>query len=153
MHSIKTPFHAYYASCLLQSKANKNWIAKAYASSSAEIYPYQVAAASFALRSPYRKGAILCDEAGNGKSHEAMLVVLQKWLEGQERIVIVMPNVDLLCQWVGMIETYYSVPYVVLVERTQWEAQGARFCKKALCSQRLIFCACMKKKPRRYRGR
>lgn len=132
MHSIKTPFHAYYASCILQSKANKNWIAKAYASSSAEIYPYQVAAASFALRSPYRKGAILCDEAGIGKSHEAMLVVLQKWLEGQERIVIVMPNVDLLCQWVGMIEKFYTVPYVVLVERTQWEAQGSTFLQEGI---------------------
>jgi len=34
----------------------------------------QIAAASFALRSPYQKSVILCDEAGTGKSHEATLV-------------------------------------------------------------------------------
>ena len=54
-----------------------------FASSEIEIYPFQIAAASFALRSPYQKGAVLCDEAGMGKSHEAMLVINQKWLEGR----------------------------------------------------------------------
>ena len=32
-----------------------------FASSNVEIFPYQVAAAQFAMRSPYLKGAILCD--------------------------------------------------------------------------------------------
>ena len=53
-----------------------------YASSNSKIYPFQIAAADFAIRSPYQKGAVLCDEAGLGKSHEAMLVITQKWLGG-----------------------------------------------------------------------
>lgn len=91
-----------------------------FASSDIEIYPFQIAAASFALRSPYQKGAVLCDEAGMGKSHEAMLVINQKWLEGCSRILLVIPNADLLHQWTEMLERFYTVPYVVLTNRDQW---------------------------------
>lgn len=87
-----------------------------FASSNIKVYPYQIAAAQFAVRSPYLKGAVLCDESGMGKSHEAMLVILQKWLEGKNRILLAIPNADLLSQWVDLIEEYYTVPYITLVD-------------------------------------
>ena len=32
------------------------------------------------------------------------------------------PNADLLFQWMELIDEFYSVPYVVLTDRAQWEA-------------------------------
>ena len=116
----QTPFHAYYKARLLEQLPEAEQFLPVFASSDIEIYPFQIAAASFALRSPYQKGAVLCDEAGMGKSHEAMLVINQKWLEGCSRILLVIPNADLLHQWTEMLERFYTVPYVVLTNRDQW---------------------------------
>lgn len=117
---IQTPFHAYYQARQLEQQSHEQFI-PVFASSDIQVYPFQIAAASFALRSPYQKGAVLCDEAGMGKSHEAMLVINQKWLEGCSRILVLIPNADLLHQWTEMLERYYSVPYVVLTNRDQWK--------------------------------
>ena len=49
-----SPFHALYTARELSSYArNADRLVTAYASSDIEIYPYQIAAATFALRSPY----------------------------------------------------------------------------------------------------
>lgn len=77
----QTSFHAYYTARLLDNPLDDDLLSTAFASSDIKIYPLQIAAAAFALRSPYQNGAILCDEAGMGKSHETMLVITQKWLE------------------------------------------------------------------------
>ena len=122
---LQTPFHAYYKARLLEQLPEKEQFLPVFASSDIEIYPFQIAAASFALRSPYQKGAVLCDEAGMGKSHEAMLVINQKWLEGYSRILLVIPNADLLYQWTEMLERFYTVPYVVLTSRKEWQALSA----------------------------
>ncbi|WP_300134467.1 SNF2-related protein [uncultured Oscillibacter sp.] len=116
---VRTLFHAYYQARQLEQLSQEQFV-PVFASSDIQIYPFQIAAASFALRSPYQKGAVLCDEAGMGKSHEAMLVINQKWLEGCSRILLVIPNVDLLQQWTEMLERFYTVPYVVLTNREQW---------------------------------
>lgn len=118
----KTPFHDYHTARTLEALPCEDRFAPVYASSNSKIYPFQIAAADFALRSLYQKGAILCDEAGLGKSHEAMLIITQKWLEGRRRILLAIPNADLLFQWVEMIDEFYSVPYVVLTDCAQWDA-------------------------------
>lgn len=118
---LQTPFHAYYTARMLDSLSENEQLLPVYASSDIQVYPFQIAAASFALRSPYQKGVILCDEAGMGKSHEAMLVINQRWLEGQTRILLCIPNADLVYQWVDMLERYYSIPYTVLIGRKDWE--------------------------------
>lgn len=69
----KTPFHDYHTARALEALPYEDRFAPVYASSNSKIYPFQIAAADFALRSLYQKGAVLCDEAGLGKSHEAML--------------------------------------------------------------------------------
>lgn len=118
----QTPFHAYYTARILDSLSGEEGFVPAFASSDIKIYPFQIAAANFALRSPYHKGVILCDEAGMGKSHEAMLIIVQKWLEGQGRILLVTPNSDLLLQWTEMIDRYYTIPYIVLTNHEEWNA-------------------------------
>lgn len=119
----QTPFHVYYTARNLSNLAQKEKLIPVFASSNIEVYPFQVAAANFALRSHYRKGVILCDEAGLGKTHEAMLVVVQRWIEGLNRILIAVPNVDLLVKWRETFEKYYTVPYKVLINRDEIDKQ------------------------------
>ena len=64
----QTPFHAYYKAQLLEQLPEGTVLLPVFASSDIEIYLFQIAAVSFALRSPHQKGAVLCDEAG---IHEA----------------------------------------------------------------------------------
>lgn len=64
----QTPFHAYYKAQLLEQLPEEEQFLPVFASSDIEIYPFQIAAVSFALRSLHQKGAVLCDEAG---IHEA----------------------------------------------------------------------------------
>ncbi len=118
----QTPFHAYYTARILDSLSDSDRLVPAFASSDIKVYPFQIAAINFALRSPYQKGVVLCDEAGMGKSHEAMLVISQKWLEGQNRILLLIPNADLLRQWTELIDRYYTIPYIVLTSREEWNA-------------------------------
>ena len=121
----KTPFHFYYTARLLENLPKADKLIPVFASSDIQIYPFQVAAASFAMRSPYQKGVILCDEAGIGKTHEAMLVVVQRWLEGMSNILISVPNADLLMQWIDTLDRYYTIPYVVLASREDWEQNSS----------------------------
>jgi len=93
--SIATPFHAYYKARKLENYAGVNALVPAFASANIEIYPYQIAAAEFALRSPYLKGCLLADECSLGKTYEALLVATQKWYMGQSRLMLVLPR---LCQ-------------------------------------------------------
>ena len=118
----QTPFHHYYTARTLEAIPCEERLVPVYASSNNKVYPFQVTAANFALRSPYQKGAVLCDEAGLGKSHEATLIITQKWLEGQRRILLAVPNADFLCQWTTLMDEFYSVPYTVLSSRAQWDA-------------------------------
>jgi len=122
---LQSPFHAYYAARMLERVAEKEQFVPVFASSGIQVYPFQVAAAGFALRSPYQKGVILCDEAGMGKSHEAMLVMVQRWMEGQNRILLCIPNADLLAQWVELLEQYYTVPYITLTNKNDWAANSS----------------------------
>ncbi len=109
----KTPFHAYYDACRLSSLAGENGLVPAFESADIKIYPYQIAAAEFALRSPYLKGCILCDEGSLGKTFEALLVATQKWYEGKMRQLVILP-VNLVKQWTDKIENSFTVPYIVL---------------------------------------
>ena len=67
-----TPFQAFYIALKLNSLNDEDALMPVFSEGNIMVYPYQVAAAIFAMRNPYHKGVILCDEAGMGKSHEAM---------------------------------------------------------------------------------
>ncbi len=83
-----SPFHALYKARKLSSYAfGQDRLTAVFASSDIEVYPYQIAAARFALRSPYLKGVILCDEGSLGKTYEALLIITQLWYEGKDRLL------------------------------------------------------------------
>lgn len=110
---MQTPFHAYYTAQKLNSLQDEDRLLPVYSDGNIKVYPYQVAAALFAMRNPYQKGVILCDEAGMGKSHEAMLAASEMWYEGKTKILIAIPHFNLLMQWAEMLDEKYSVPYCV----------------------------------------
>ena len=110
----QTPFHALYTARELAVYAtDADKLAAAFASSDIEVYPYQVAAAMFALRSPYLKGAVLADEGSMGKTYEALLVISQTLFEGKERILIIVPT-PLLGQWTQIMDGCFTVPYITI---------------------------------------
>jgi len=119
---MRKPFYDYYIARTLEALPQEDKFVPVYASSNSKVYLFQVAAAGFALRSSYLKGAALCDKAGLGKSHETMLAITQKRLEGQRRILLAVPNAGLLFQWTKLMDEFYSVPYVELYSRAQWDA-------------------------------
>jgi hypothetical protein len=100
---------------LSEYAAGADRLVSAYASSDIEVYPYQIAAAMFALRSPYLKGAVLADEGSLGKTYESLLVISQLYFEGRDRILVIVPT-PLLHQWTQILENRFSVPFTV-VER------------------------------------
>lgn len=106
-----TPFHALYTARELSTYTrNADRLVAAYASSNIEVYPYQIAAAMFALRSPFLKGVVLADEGSLGKTYEALLVITQMWFEGKERILIIVPT-PLLCLWTEILDHNFNVPF------------------------------------------
>ena len=50
-----TPFHAYLTARMLDNLPDEEKLLPVYASSDIQVYPYQVAAADFSLRSPCRR--------------------------------------------------------------------------------------------------
>lgn len=116
-----TPFHAMYTARQLSEFAHgADRLVPAYASSDIEVYPYQIAAAMFALRSPYLKGAVLADEGSLGKTYESLLVISQLYYEGRDRILIVVPT-PLLRQWAEILENRFSVPFTIVERDTPGE--------------------------------
>lgn len=114
-----TLFHATYtARQLADFSRGADRLIPAYASSDIEIYPYQIAAAMFALRSPYLKGVVLADEGSLGKTYESLLVISQLYFEGRDRILIIVP-VPLLRQWAEILENNFSVPFAVVDRETE----------------------------------
>ena len=87
-----SPFHACYKARQLSDLRNNEKFVAAFASSDIEIYPYQVAAATFALRSPFLKGAILCDEGSLGKTYEALLIIAEQFYVMRVRLVKLMKH-------------------------------------------------------------
>nr|WP_294509300.1 DEAD/DEAH box helicase [uncultured Bilophila sp.] len=109
-----SPFHALYKAHKLSSYAfGQDRLTAVFASSDIEVYPYQIAAACFALRSPYLKGVILCDEGSLGKTYEALLIITQLWYEGKDRLLLIVPT-PLLYQWYEIIDKSFSVPCFTL---------------------------------------
>lgn len=74
------------------------------------------------MRSPFLKGAILCDEGSLGKSIEALLIISERFYEGKNRILIVVPT-PLLHQWTKIMDSKFSIPFVMLDSNTLFDEQ------------------------------
>lgn len=114
----QTAFHSYVTARQLAGLVGDESVLPAFASASIGIYPYQIAAARFALRSPYLKGCILCDEGSLGKTYEALLIAAQKWYEGKDRLLLILPS-NLVKQWMDIMENSFTLPYVL------WDSDDA----------------------------
>jgi SNF2 family DNA or RNA helicase len=106
-----TPFAAFLETWRLESFEDDVSLLPAFSSSSIKILPYQIAAAQFAMRSQYLKGCILCDEGSLGKTYEALLIIAQKWYEGKEDILVVLPR-NLIPQWQKKLQESFTLPTV-----------------------------------------
>jgi SNF2 family DNA or RNA helicase len=122
---MMTQFHA-----LLTAQDISNYVrtadrlVAAFASANIEVYPYQIAAAQFALRDEHIKGVILADEGGLGKTMETLLVLSQLWFEGKTRCLLIVPT-PLLSQWTAVLECNFAVPYTVVSrENPDFEQDG-----------------------------
>ena len=104
-----TPFHLLAGACELEDAER---LLPVFASSAMEVFPFQVAAANFALKAEYLKGAVLCDEGALGKTFEALMLIAQKWFEKKDRILVVVP-LPLLRQWREVMEKHFTFPYAV----------------------------------------
>mgnify|MGYP000009496451 FL=1 len=109
LHHFSTPFAAYAEARRLAGFVDDESLLPAFASSKIKILPYQIAAARFALRSNLLKGCILCDEGSLGKTYEALLVVSQRWYEGKQHILIVLPQ-NLTEQWQNKLAEEFTLP-------------------------------------------
>ncbi len=118
---LQSSFEAMWMARRLANLADDNLI-PAFASANIKILPYQIAAARFALRSTNLKGCILCDEGSLGKTYEALLVVSQRWYEGKEHILIVLPQ-NLITQWQTKLTEEFTLPVVAWADYTP-ESKG-----------------------------
>lgn len=98
---MKTSYHAKYLANRLMLKYgehHQNSMGRTLYDASIQLNPHQVEAALFCFQSVSKKGVILGDEVGLGKTIEAGLVIAQSWSEMKRRILIVAP-LPLLKQW------------------------------------------------------
>ena len=111
LSKLTNKYQAVVESKRLQALVDDKDFLPIYASSNAKVYPYQIASARFALRSEYLKGCILCDEGSLGKTYEALLIAGQKWFEGKENILVVLPS-NLIPQWLSKLNKDFTLPHV-----------------------------------------
>lgn len=118
---FQSSFEAMWAARRLANLADEN-LTPAFASVNIKILPYQIAAARFALRSTNLKCCILYDEGALGKIYEALLVVSQRWYEGREHFLIVLPQ-NLKSQWQEKLSKEFTLLVTDWADYTQ-ETQG-----------------------------
>ena len=82
-------------------------------SANIDLNPHQIDAAVFAFRSPLSRGAILADEVGLGKTIEAGLVINQVWVEGRQRILILVPA-SLRTQWQDELLNHFGLQTIII---------------------------------------
>lgn len=88
-------------------------LAQSLSAARVDLNPHQVDAATFALRSPLSKGALLADEVGLGKTIEAALVISQRWWERSRNILLIVPA-SLRKQWASELREKFSLPSFIL---------------------------------------
>ncbi len=118
----QTPFHAYYTARKLDSLTD-DALLPAFASADIAVYPYQIAAAQFALRSQHQKGVILCDEGSLGKTYEALIIAAQLWYQGRDRQLLVLPP-NLIRQWTDKLDNSFTLPYTLIDSEENHQTNG-----------------------------
>ena len=110
-----TPHQAkYFANEILcHSEKGVNRISQGLFNAKVDLNPHQIDAALFALKNPLRRGVLLADEVGLGKTVEAGLVLCQLWAERKCRLLVVCPVV-LRKQWANELAEKFALPCIIL---------------------------------------
>ena len=87
--------------------------AKSLSAARVDMNPHQVEAALFALKSPLKRGVILADEVGLGKTIEASMVIAQRWSEQKRKIALIAPA-SLRKQWQQELIEKFSLPSTII---------------------------------------
>jgi ERCC4-related helicase len=123
--SSKTPYHsAYWAHALtLQgARGSIETLSRSLAGARVDLNPHQVDAALFAVQSPFKKGVILADEVGLGKTIEAGLVIAQRWAERKRKILLILPA-TLRKQWQQEMLDKFQIPTTILESSSYTKAK------------------------------
>lgn len=116
MRSELTDYQAkYFAHELQRSHANDHVgkLAGLLFDAQVDPKPHQIDAALFALKTPFRKGVILADEVGMGKTIEAGIVISQFWSERKRKTLIIAPS-SLRQQWKQELYEKFLLPAQVV---------------------------------------
>ena len=122
-----TPYHAlYYAHELTRAGAvgEVDQLSRALFDSKVDLNPHQVDAALFALSNPLRKGVILADEVGLGKTIEAGLVLCQLWAERKRKLIVMCPA-HISKQWATELKEKFHLPAQVVDRKLHRQARKA----------------------------
>ena len=136
-----TRYHAKYYASLLSRRAlgdGLDSISQSLLSSTVDINPHQIDAALFAFKSPFKKGVVLADEVGLGKTIEAGLVLCQYWSTGKRKIIVVCPA-SLRKQWESELQEKFGIRSEILDTRN-FNAY-VRDGKNPLAEKRVIICS------------
>ena len=113
---MSTAYHSQYFAYELTKQSASNTVGRLSQSlinATVDLNPHQVEAALFAFRAPLKRGAILADEVGLGKTIEAGLIISQLWAERKRKILIIVPP-PLRKQWNReLIEKFY-IPSIII---------------------------------------
>lgn len=107
---------------LKRSISDPGKLNKTIRSANVDLNPHQVESAVFAFNSPLSRGAILADEVGLGKTIEAGLIINQLWVEGQRRILILVPA-SLRTQWADEMRDKFGLESIILDSKSLKELQ------------------------------
>lgn len=83
-----------------------------YLNNGIEIFSHQIYAACFALENPFVKGFILADEAGLGKTMEALLIVSQ-YTRQNRNVLIIVPSPTINDWLIDLIRKFDIRPYIL----------------------------------------
>jgi ERCC4-related helicase len=136
-----TRYHAKYYASLLSRHALGDGIdslSQSLLSSTVDINPHQIDAALFAFKSPFKKGVVLADEVGLGKTIEAGLVLCQYWSVGKRKIIVVCPA-SLRKQWESELQEKFGIRSEIL-DTKNFNAY-VREGKDSLEAKRVIICS------------
>lgn len=143
MTKRSTPYHASYYAHSLTLRHPSDDIQKltaALGDARVDLNPHQVEAALFAFKSPLKKGALLADEVGLGKTIEAGLVIAQKWAEKSRHILVICPA-NLRKQWAVELEEKFFIQSVILENQDFKNHRGSNpfrnYDKVVICSYQL----------------
>lgn len=116
------------------------------------LNPNQVDTTSFAFSSPLSKGALLDDEVGLGKTIEVGLILSQRWVERNRRILAIVPS-NLRDQWFQELVEKLFLPYLDLEAKSNntaikqgqfrsFESPEIVICSYQLAKSRAAECSC-----------